>query len=280
MDKISSENSRAFEDITRQMVQDAGADGNPVEPGGRLPSVDELDRTVSLVKRIVFPAYFDSERPETPSLRLYRAGLDIDRLYTMLAAQIRRGMRMDAGAPLRSEPDICRAAAEAASGLIAFLPELRRRLLTDVEAVYHVDPAAGSRGEIIFCYPGLQAMLNYRMAHRLVELGVPMIPRIIAELAHSATGIDIHPGAAIGEYFAIDHGTGIVIGETCVIGRHVTVYQGVTLGARNFSEDAHGERINSPRHPIIEDNVTIYSNASVLGRITIGHDAVIGATCG
>jgi serine O-acetyltransferase len=131
-------------------------------------------------------------------------------------------------------------------------------------------------GEVIFCYPVVQAMVHYRMAHELLQMGIPVLPRIITELAHSATGIDIHPGATIGEYFSIDHGTGVVIGETCIIGNHVTLYQGVTLGAKNFSLDSHGHPRNIPRHPIIEDNVTVYSNSTLLGRITVGHDSVIG----
>ena len=119
-------------------------------------------------------------------------------------------------------------------------------------------------------------MIHYRMAHCLLKLGVPILPRIITELAHSLTGIDIHPGAQIGEYFSIDHGTGVVIGETAIIGNHVQLYQGVTLGAKSFKFDENGNPINIPRHPIIEDNVVIYSNTSVLGRITIGHDSIIG----
>ena len=129
---------------------------------------------------------------------------------------------------------------------------------------------------MILCYPSLVAMIHYRMAHRLLELGVPILPRIITELAHSLTGIDIHPGARIGEYFSIDHGTGVVIGETAIIGNHVQLYQGVTLGAKSFKFDENGNPINVPRHPIIEDNVVIYSNTSVLGRVTIGHDSIIG----
>lgn len=119
-------------------------------------------------------------------------------------------------------------------------------------------------------------MIHYRVAHALLRLGIPVIPRILTELAHSATGIDIHPGAQIDEYFAIDHGTGVVIGETCVIGKHVTLYQGVTLGAKNFTLDSEGHPMNLPRHPILEDNVTVYSNSSILGRITVGHDSIIG----
>ncbi len=156
------------------------------------------------------------------------------------------------------------------------LPQIKRLLLTDVEAMFNNDPAVENFGEIILCYPVVQAMVHYRTAHSLLKLGIPVIPRIITELAHSDTGIDIHPGAQIGEHFSIDHGTGVVIGETCVIGNHVTLYQGVTLGAKNFSLDSNGRPVNIPRHPIIEDNVTIYSNATVLGRITIGRGSIVG----
>ena len=142
--------------------------------------------------------------------------------------------------------------------------------------MFYNDPAAQTYGEVIFCYPVINTMVHYRIAHVLHEMQVPVIPRIITEQAHAMTGIDIHPGAQIGEYFAIDHGTGVVIGETCIIGSHVTLYQGVTLGAKSFKYDADGNMLNVPRHPIIEDHVTVYSNASILGRITIGHHSVIG----
>jgi len=156
------------------------------------------------------------------------------------------------------------------------LPEVKRLLYTDVVAMFQNDPAATNYGEVIYCYPVMIAMTHYRLAHVLHQMQVPVIPRIITEQAHSKTGIDIHPGATIGEYFSIDHGTGVVIGETAIIGNHVSLYQGVTLGAKSFKYDAEGNMLNVPRHPIIEDNVTIYSNASVLGRITIGHHSVIG----
>ena len=163
-----------------------------------------------------------------------------------------------------------------ASAFMDSLPRIRELLATDVEAIAHNDPAVKSRQEIIFCYPAVTAMLYYRTAHELYLLGVPVIPRMLTEYAHSSTGIDIHPGAVIGDHFAIDHGTGIVIGETSVIGSHVTMYQGVTLGARNFSYGADGKPMNIPRHPILEDGVTVFSNASILGRVTIGKDSVIG----
>ena len=163
-----------------------------------------------------------------------------------------------------------------ASAFMDRIPVIRELLETDVDAIAHNDPAVKSLQEIVFCYPAVTAMIYYRTAHELYRLGVPVIPRMLTEYAHSVTGIDIHPGAVIGDHVAIDHGTGIVIGETTIIGSHVTLYQGVTLGARNFSYDADGLPRNVPRHPILEDGVTVYSNASILGRVTIGQHSVIG----
>lgn len=157
------------------------------------------------------------------------------------------------------------------------LPDLRRLLAFDAKAAYIGDPAAKSIAETIFCYPSIMAMTYHRIAHELYTLGVPLIPRIISEMAHSRTGIDIHPGARIGEYFFIDHGTGTVIGETCVIGNNVRIYQGVTLGAKSFPLDDNGNPIKDiPRHPVVEDDVIIYSGATVLGRIVIGKGSEIG----
>lgn len=154
---------------------------------------------------------------------------------------------------------------------------MRKKLATDVEAAYNGDPAAHSFGEVIFCYPAIKAISNYRIAHELLLLGVPLIPRIITEMAHSETGIDIHPAAEIGDHFAIDHGTGVVIGATSIIGNNVKLYQGVTLGAKSFPLDEEGKPIKGiPRHPILEDNVIVYSNATILGRITVGRDATVG----
>lgn len=167
-------------------------------------------------------------------------------------------------------------AQETVNQFIDHLPELSRIIHTDVKAVRHNDPAVRSTCEVVLCYPVVTVMLHYRTAHRLYQLGVPILPRMIAELAHSQTGVDIHPAAEIGEYFAFDHGTGIVIGATSVIGNHVMLYQGVTLGARNFQYTEDGDPMDIPRHPILEDNVTVYSNSSLLGRIRIGHDTIIG----
>ena len=157
------------------------------------------------------------------------------------------------------------------------LPRVRALLDTDIRAAYEGDPAAKSLDEIVFCYPGVAAVIRHRLAHRLYQLGAPMLARIISELAHSQTAIDIHPGAEIGEGFFIDHGTGVVIGETAVIGRHVRLYQAVTLGAKRFEVDENGTLIKGlPRHPILEDDVVIYAGATVLGRITIGRGSAIG----
>lgn len=165
---------------------------------------------------------------------------------------------------------------EVTDAFLAALPGIADDLKTDVEAIVGNDPAAKGADEVIACYPGVKVMINYRAAHLLLQLGVEVVPRMITELAHSLTGIDIHPAARIGRWFAIDHGTGVVIGETAVIGEHVTLYQGVTLGAKNFRYDEQGRPVNLPRHPILEDNVTVYSNTSILGRVTIGHDTVVG----
>ena len=164
-----------------------------------------------------------------------------------------------------------------AAAFVRMLPELRKTLATDVVAAYNGDPAAKNYGEIISCYPVIKALTNHRIAHKLLKLEVPLIPRILSEMAHSETGIDIHPGAQIGKYFTIDHGTGVVIGETCIIGNNVKLYQGVTLGAKSFPLDEDGNPIKGiARHPILEDNVIVYSNATILGRIRIGKGAIIG----
>lgn len=239
-----------------------------------LPSVDSLRRVVDVVKAIVFPGFFDKTQVDE-RLRTYYIGVNMETLLSLLREQIACGLYFDESVT-RTEKQVREDAEELSIRFIDRLPEIKRLLYTDVEAIYHNDPAVRNFGEVIFSYPVVQAMSHYRIAHELLRMNVPVIPRIITELAHSSTGIDIHPGARIGEYFSIDHGTGVVIGETCIIGNHVMLYQGVTLGAKNFALDNQGHPMNIPRHPIIEDNVTIYSNSTVLGRITIGHDSVIG----
>jgi serine O-acetyltransferase len=237
-----------------------------------LPSVEEVRQIVSLCKDIIFTDYFH-KRQSDEQMRSHHIGVSMDELYTLLRRQVARGLQFCEEC---SENDVLSAAEEIALKFIDQLPEVKRLLYTDVEAMFLSDPAASNYGEVIYCYPVMNTMTHYRLAHLLHQMQVPVIPRIITEQAHSKTGIDIHPGAQIGEYFAIDHGTGVVIGETTIIGNHVTLYQGVTLGAKSFRYDENGNMLNIPRHPIIEDHVTVYSNASILGRITIGHHSVIG----
>ncbi|MDR1781086.1 MAG: serine acetyltransferase [Tannerella sp.] len=229
------------------------------------PNPARLKQIIELFRRIIFPEYYNEKRLEV--------GVLLEELEIVLTEQIADALSFFAEqAGDRTEND----AAKLATAALEKLPEVQRLLYTDVYAMCNNDPAARSYGEVILCYPCIQAMTHYRVAHELLLLGIPVIPRIITELAHSTYGIDIHPAAQIGEYFSIDHGTGVVIGETCIIGSHVHLYQGVTLGARSFTYDERGNPLNVPRHPIIEDNVVIYSNSTVLGRITIGHDSVIG----
>jgi serine O-acetyltransferase len=241
-----------------------------------LPSIKKLEEVVDLFRALIFPGYFGPPIVKPSSLR-YFAGVQIERLYELLDEQIHSGLCFSNSGKQCNEAR--KAASEIARLFVARIPEIRRLLWTDVRATFDGDPAAKNYGEIIFCYPSIRAMINYRIAHELLKYDVPLIPRIISEMAHSETGIDINPGAKIGEYFSIDHGTGVVIGETCIIGNHVRLYQGVTLGAKRFTLDEKGNPVkNLPRHPIIEDNVVIYSNANILGRITIGHDSVIGGS--
>ena len=241
-----------------------------------LPSVEQVKEIVRLVKSIIFPDYFNKRQPDE-AIRSYYIGVHMEELVQLLIKQIAHGLQFceDCEA-IKTKQQVYEQAERLALEFIDTLPEIKRLLYTDVQAMFDNDPAAPNYGEVIFCYPVMNTMTHYRIAHKLHELQVPVIPRIITELAHSKTGIDIHPGATIGEYFAIDHGTGVVIGETCIIGNHVTLYQGVTLGAKSFKYDEQGNMLNVPRHPIIEDYVTVYSNASILGRITIGHHSTIG----
>lgn len=246
--------------------------------GEPLPSGKSLERIVELSRTILFPGYFGNSTINSQTIN-YHIGVNIEELFSLLIEQIQAGLCF--GVENSGQCDCqspCRATAtQLAAEFISRLPEIRRILATDVEAAYYGDPAATCFGEIICCYPVIRAVTNYRIAHELHRLNVPLIPRIITEMAHSETGIDIHPGAQIGHHFTIDHGTGVVIGATCIIGNHVKLYQGVTLGAKSFPCDEQGNPIKGiPRHPILEDNVIVYSNATILGRITIGEGATIG----
>lgn len=236
------------------------------------PSVAVLEEIMHLLRLVIFPGFFGSAQEARADSIQYYTGVYLEKIYDLLHEQICHGLCFE----LEQYCDSKEKAAEIAIGFINKIPHIKYLLSTDIKAILDGDPAANSASEVIFSYPAVSAILHQRVAHELLILGVPVIPRIITEMAHSKTGIDIHPGAQIGEYFSIDHGTGIVIGGTVIIGNHVRLYQGVTLGAKNFTLDEDGLPMDIPRHPIIEDNVIIYSNASILGRITIGHDSVIG----
>lgn len=238
----------------------------------RMPSEKTLAEIIDIVRDIIFPYHYGDTPVYADTLKYY-IGVRVDRLARLLRGQIEISLEYECN----KCPDACKAADDITEQFVAKLSKLREILTTDVIAAFNGDPAAKNHGEIISCYPVIKALTNYRVAHELLKLGVPLIPRMLTEMAHSETGIDIHPGAEIGESFTIDHGTGVVIGETCIIGKGVKLYQGVTLGARSFPLDEAGNPIKGiARHPILEDNVVVYSNATILGRITIGKGAVIG----
>lgn len=245
--------------------------------GHSMPSRDVLAELVDKIREVLFPGYFGNSQLSTKTLSYY-IGVNVDIIYRMLNAQIERGICFECRARNQQQCDKCESEApEITMEFISKLSDLRNMLATDVQAAYNGDPAAKSFGEVIFSYPSIRALSNYRIARELYKLNVPLIPRIITEMAHSETGIDIHPAAQIGEYFAIDHGTGVVIGETSEIGTNVKIYQGVTLGAKSFPADENGKPIKGiKRHPIVEDNVIIYSNASILGRVRVGKNSMIG----
>ncbi|MFW6181986.1 MAG: serine O-acetyltransferase EpsC [Spirochaetota bacterium] len=246
--------------------------------GRLLPSRDRLIEAAEELRSVLFPGYFGVTEITEENMR-FHVGATLDRVLLEMREQINRGLCFQC--PHHPHAPECAAcsdrAAEITAEFLRRLPRIQHLLATDVRAAYVGDPAAKNTDEAIFCYPGILAVTYYRLAHELHLLEVPLIPRIITERAHSLTGIDIHPGARIGEAFFIDHGTGVVIGETCVIGRNVRVYQGVTLGAKSFPLDGEGKPIKGiDRHPVVEDEVIIYSGATILGRVTIGKGSVIG----
>lgn len=241
-----------------------------------MPSLEKLKEIMSRLKAALFPGYFGLSGVHTESLR-YHLAANLDTVYHLLAEQIRSGGCF-ACATYATECEDCENGSKhKAMQFMQRLPYIRQMLALDAQAAYEGDPAATSPGEAIFCYPSILAMIHQRIAHELYLLEVPVIPRIITEMAHSHTGIDIHPGAKIGEDFFIDHGTGVVIGETAIIGKGCRLYQGVTLGALSFPKESNGTLVKGiPRHPILEDNVTVYAGATILGRVTIGKGAIIG----
>jgi serine O-acetyltransferase len=246
-----------------------------------LPNAEVIVGCIEDLKDIMYPGFRRREGLHMGNV-LYHVGDLVDGLHDKLTLQIGRALRHDAGATSMCTDDRDFEALGQAKTLqfLERLPDLRRLLALDVQAAYDGDPAVKNQDEIVFCYPGLEAVTVYRLAHVLYELEIPFIPRMMSEWAHSKTGIDIHPGATIGHHFFIDHGTGVVIGQTCEIGNHVRVYQGVTLGALSFATDGDGNLVRgTKRHPTLEDRVIVYANATVLGGNTVvGHDSIVGSS--
>ncbi len=243
-----------------------------------LPSYAEVVEVLKDLREITFPGYGRRQNLHLGNVA-YHVGDIIDTLHDRLNQQITRALKHDCKTQ-DLETDFQALAQQYTMRLLESLPSLRHQLAEDVQAAFDGDPAAKGLDEIIFCYPGVSAIVVHRIAHELYRMGVPLIPRMMAEYAHGKTGIDIHPGATIGRRFFIDHGTGVVIGETTQIGDGVKIYQGVTLGALSFPRDEHGQIVrNLKRHPTIEDEVVIYANATILGGETvIGRGSVIGSS--
>lgn len=241
-----------------------------------IPAEGYVDEIIQKLRELLFPGYFSRGKIDPVNLN-FAMGQTVSDLYDILSRQIVHSIRHDCLRYNQPCSECGDRGHTIALSLLESIPDLRQILATDVRAAFEGDPAAKSNDEIIFCYPGLYAISVYRVAHRLYKLDVPLLPRLMTEQAHRTTGIDIHPGAVIGERFVIDHGTGVVIGETCRIGRNVRIYQGVTLGALSLPMGAGKMLRGKKRHPTIEDDVIVYSGATILGGETvIGKGSVIG----
>lgn len=272
-------------DLTEQILKTYTPDDKVNHLGHcPLPSYDAIVGIVEDLKDILYPGFRRRTGLHSGNIQYHVGGL-VDRLHDSMTTQIGRALQHDDR--VRKNHGDCETQVDyeakgqaMAVEMLKRVPSLRKLLATDVQAAYDGDPAAHSLDEIIFCYPGLDAITIFRIANQLLQLGVPFIPRMMTEWAHRQTGIDIHPGADIGDHFFIDHGTGVVVGETCNIGNHVKLYQGVTLGALSFPTDNDGQLIRGQkRHPTIEDRVVVYANATILGgKTVIGQDSVIGSS--
>ena len=261
---MKEEIKRTVEALKSVSADKIGCSAHTCPPPDRL----EIVKVLHELQALLFPMAFRRDYPDMADETLLSRALYRLRDQLTAALRFRNGLEGD---PMAEADRIC-------EKFSARLPEVKRLLLLDVEALYEGDPAAGSREEVMVTYPGFRAISIFRIAHELYVLDAPLIPRIMTEYAHERTGIDIHPGATVGEYFFIDHGTGIVIGETTTIGHHVKLYQGVTLGAKSFELDANGNPVKKiKRHPDIGNHVVIYANATILGGNTrIGDNSVIG----
>jgi serine O-acetyltransferase len=283
MDHLCDNNSEPVNRSLKELA-DAVLASYQAQPSTRrigemfLPSRTRIMEIIDLARQLLFPGFF-SHKVLTRQNVGYHVGNLLVRLGADLAEQINHCLCTERRCGKKCDPGLCRQeAGDLARRFLSHVPEVRRKLALDAQAAYDGDPAAKSIEEIVYCYPGFYAVTVYRIAHDLHEMGVPLMPRMMAEFAHSQTGADIHPGAKIGECFFIDHATGVVIGETSRIGNNVKIYQGVTLGAKSFPKDERGRVIKGlQRHPTIEDNVTIYPNATILGGETVvGRGATIG----
>ena len=270
-----------IEDIVQELQtvrqQWRGVQRRSLEPGGReLPARGALAGIVETLKGVLFPMRLGPPDLRQESENFY-VGHALDSALHALFAQAQLELQYRARHLPRDDEDVLARAGTAVRAFAAKLPRIRTLLDSDVLAAFHGDPAAGSVDEVLLCYPGILAMIHHRLAHELYKLDLRLLARIVAELAHAETGIDIHPGAQIGAGFFIDHGTGVVIGETTVIGDRVRLYQAVTLGAKRSPRDSDGHLEKGlARHPIVEDDVVIYAGATILGRVTLGRGAVIG----
>lgn len=269
------------EELVNQLVRSyQSSDLHVNHLGCWLPKSEAIDEIICLLRDLLLPGY-EIEGVTQENVK-FIAGATLDKVFHLLVDQIERSLNHPAFGQqckeFQAEPTL--AARCLTSRFLQQLPAVREILETDVDAAYIGDPACTTRDEVIFCYPGFEAILIHRLSHVLYQLKVPFIPRMMSELSHQRTGIDIHPGAQIGHHFFIDHGTGVVIGETCEIGNYCKIYQGVTLGALSFPRDEQGNIVrDQKRHPTLEDNVVIYANATVLGGETvIGRNAVIGSS--
>lgn len=265
--------------IVARILESLDADDSPDHVGyPMIPSHTSLVEIHDLYMTLLMPGYFGNQAVDSANIG-FHIGETADTFYRLLEEQVSKCLIHECAGPARPECDDCfRKGADVALALLDRIPDMRKRLAQDIEAAYDGDPAAKSQEEIIFCYPGLSAITVYRFAHELHLMGVPILPRMLTEYAHSRTGCDIHPGAEIGRRFFIDHATGVVIGETTIIGDRVRIYQGVTLGGANFEVDDEGRLIRDhKRHPTIESDCVIYAGATILGGETVvGKGSVVG----
>ena len=275
--RVVSDKSWTLDDIVAELAAIRAGSQKRRYPGRSLPELPSREAVIAIVVGLVaalFPRHFGPPGLPPDDVDLFVADT-LDQALRTLRQQVRRELLLlDADESLG---EVERRALELVHDFAQDLPRIRALLDSDIRAAFEGDPAAKSLDEVVFCYPGVAAIIRHRIAHRLYLLGAPLLARIIAELAHAQTGIDIHPGAEIGESFFIDHGTGVVIGETARLGRRVRLYQAVTLGAKRFEVDASGAIVKGgDRHPILEDDVVVYAGATILGRITIGRGSSIG----